>query len=390
VPEDVRLRGFADLATLARAQAWTDGQPPLAAEEVAAEASIGRVLAAPLAATTDFPPVARAGADGYAVRAADVAGASAYDPVPLRVQGPSGSLGAAAAALVWAGAPLPAGADAVLGFDAAQPSGTTVDAIAPVAPGAGVDRAGLQVRAGAPLLAPGHVVAPRDAALLATLGIRRLSVVARPRVRVVVAGPKETGAPDAHGPMLRALIARDGGEVVSLVVGAELQGAIGHTARAPAPDLTIVTGRTGTGPDDLAPPALAGAGAVALHGLALRPGGTAGLGAAGAIPVVLLPGDPLACLVAYELLAGRLVRRLGGRDPALPHRTREVEVGRKIVSAVGFVEVCQVRLVDGQLEPLGVAEFGGLPAAARADGFVVVPAPFEGYAPGARVTVHLY
>ena len=65
-------------------------------------------------------------------------------------------------------------------------------------------------------------------------------------------------------------------------------------------------------------------------------------------------------------------------------------MGRKIVSAVGLVEICQVRLVAGRVEPLGVAEFGGLPSAAGADGFVVIPAALEGYAPGARVTVHTY
>jgi molybdopterin molybdotransferase len=389
-PADVRLRGFADLSTLARAQGWVDGQAPLATEEVAVEVSGGRVLAAPLTATADHPPVARAGADGYAVRAADVAGASAYDPVPLRVQAPHEPLGAASAALVAAGAPLPAGADAVLGFEAAQPSGATVDAIAAVAPGAGVDRPGLQLRAGTPLFSPGQVLAPRQVALLAALGLTRVPVVRRPRVRVLVAGPKEPGAQDAHGPLLRALVARDGGALEALELVPELRGALRGAPRAPRPDLTIVTGRTGTGPDDVAAPALAEAGEVTLHGLALRPGGTAALGAAGGVPAVLLPGDPLACLVAYELLAGRLLRRLGGRDPALPHATRELELRRKLVSAVGFVEVNQVRVVEGQVEPLGVAEFGGLAAAARADGFVVVPAPYEGYAPGARVTVHLY
>jgi len=364
---------------------------PLAAEEVAVEVSVGRVLAAPLAAAADHPPAARAGTDGYAVRSADVAGATAYDPVPLRVQDPAARLGASAAALVRAGAALPSGADAVLGFDAAQPSGGTVEAVAPVAPGAGVDRAGQQVRAAAPLAAAGRVVAPRDAALLASLGFSRVGVVARPRVRIVVAGPKDAGAADAHGPMLRALVARDGGHVDGLAIGDALGAALARAVGAPAPPaLVIVTGRTGAGPDDVAAPALAGIGEVALHGIALRPGGSAGLGRAGGVPVALLPGDPLACLVAYELLAGRLVRRLAGLGADLPHPTRELEISRKLVSAVGFVEVSQVRLVDGQVEPLGVAEFGGLAAAARADGFVVVPAALEGYAPGARVTVHLY
>lgn len=389
--DDVRLRGFADLAPLARAQAWLDARPaPVGDEHVAVESAWGRVLAAPLLAPADHPPRSRAGIDGWAVRAADVAGASAYDPVPLRRQDASAPLVAGATALLRAGAPLPAGADAVAGFDAAQPSGEVVEAFAAVAPGAGVERAGQQARAGAPLLPAGRVLSGRDVALLSTLGLARVTVVSRPRVRLVVAGPRGAGELDAHGAPLCALLARDGGELEALERGADLRGALARAARAPSPDLVVVTGRTGTGPDDDAAPALAAAGEVALHGLALRPGGSAALGLAGGVPAVLLPGDPLACLVAYELLAGRLLRRLAGRAPALPHPTREVEVRRKLVSTVGFVEVCQVRLLDGLAEPLGVAEFGGLAAAARADGFVVVPAPLEGHAPGARVTVHLY
>jgi molybdopterin molybdotransferase len=390
--DDVRLRGFADLATLASAHAWIDARvTPPAAEAVGVGDGVGRVLAAAVVAAGDHPPAARAGADGFAVRSADVAGATAYDPVPLRLAGGAGPLGPSATALVAAGAPLPAGADAVLGFDGAQPSGPgLVDAVVAVAPGAGVDRAGQQLRAGALAAAAGRVLAPRDAALLATLGLARVSVAARPRVRLAVLGPKEPGAVDAHGAALGALVARDGGELEALPVGGPPADALARALRAPAPALVLVTGRTGTGPDDDAAPALAAAGELALHGIALRPGGSAALGAAGGVPVALLPGDPLACLVAYELLAGRLVRQLAGLGPGLPHATRELEVRRKLVSAVGFVDVCQVRIVDGQVEPLGVAEFGGLAAAARADGFVVVPAPLEGHAPGARVTVHLY
>ena len=111
------------------------------------------------------------------------------------------------------------------------------------------------------------------------------------------------------------------------------------------------------------------------------------MGLSGTTPVLLLPGDPLACLCAYELLAGRLIRSLGGRSPELPHPVREAEVGRKIVSAIGFVDLCRVRLVDGRVEPVGSAEFGGLASSVRADGFVVIPAPLEGIcAPGTRTS----
>jgi molybdopterin molybdotransferase len=256
----------------------------------------------------------------------------------------------------------------------------------------GVERRGQELRAGAAPLLAGRALRPEDAGLLAVLGIERVEVVRRPRVRLIVAGPKRPGAgaaPDGDGPLLQALVARDGG-ALEAIVAAEERGAIGAALGAPGADAILVAGRTGTGPDDEAPLALADAGELDLHGLGLRPGGSTGMGRVGAVPVILLPGEPLACLVAYELVAGRLIRRLGGRDPRLPHPVREAELARKIVSAVGVVDVCRVRLVDGRAEPVGSVEEGGLASVVRADGFVVVPAPLEGHAPGARVAVHLY
>jgi molybdopterin molybdotransferase len=190
--------------------------------------------------------------------------------------------------------------------------------------------------------------------------------------------------------MLRALVERDGGAIEAVVVGADERGALTRALDAKGADAILVAGRTGTGPDDEAPLALADVGALAIHGVALRPGSSTGMGRAATVPVILLPGDPLACLCAYELLAGRLVRRLGGRSPRLPHSVREAEIARKIVSAVGFVDVCRVRLVEGRAEPIGSVEEGGLASAVRADGFVVVPSSLEGHAPGARVRVHVY
>lgn len=392
---DVRLVGFADRVTLERAQEWVDHQAErLTAVEVGVHASVGRVPVAPLAAPGPFPRADRAGEDGYAVRSAETVGASAYDPVLLRIQDAAAPLAAGGAARVAAGAALPPGADAILAFEVAQATASTLEVIAPVPDGTGVERAGQQLRAGAPWTDATHPVRPHEAGLLAALGVDRIRVVRRPRVRLVIAGGKAGaeagGAGDAHGPMLRALIERDGGDLEVGETGSSVHDAILRAVGAPGADLVVATGRTGTGPDDDAPLAVAEAGELVIHGIALRPGGSAAMGLVGRLPVVLLPGDPLACLVAYELFAGRLVRRLGGRAPELPHDARDAEVGRKITSAVGLVEVCQVRLVAGRVEPLGVAEFGGLPSAVRADGFVVIPAALEGYAPGARVTVYRY
>lgn len=313
-----------------------------------------------------------------------------YNPLRFALQAADSALRPATAALVAAGAPLPMGADAVLPFSAGQADGAYLEVTGAVAEGVGVEDEGQEVRAGTTPIATGRALRAEDLGLLASLGLERVPVTRRPRVRLVIAGPKGVGRGDADGAMLEALVARDGGIVEAVVRGAGAREAIAAAVAGAGADAVLVAGRTGTGPDDEAPLALAGVGDLAFHGVALRPGGSTGMGLVGAVPVVLLPGAPLACLCAYELFGGRLIRRLGGRDPRLPHAVQEVEVGSKIVSAVGLVEVCLVRRVGARAEPVGSAEQAGLGSLARADGFVLVPASLEGHAPGARVTVYLY
>jgi molybdopterin molybdotransferase len=114
------------------------------------------------------------------------------------------------------------------------------------------------------------------------------------------------------------------------------------------------------------------------------------MGSVGQIPAVLLPGNPLDCLCAYDLFAGRLIRNLAGRAPSLPYRVRQARVKRKIVSSVGTVELCRMLLIEGDALPLGAVDSGGLTPVARADGFILIPATLEGYAPGAIVDVYAY
>jgi molybdopterin molybdotransferase len=106
---------------------------------------------------------------------------------------------------------------------------------------------------------------------------------------------------------------------------------------------------------------------------------------------VLLPGAPASCLWAYELFAGRAIRRLGGRAAELPCRSREMIAARKIVSSLGTTEICPVRFGAGDaVEPLPSFAETGLMAAVGADGFVIVPQGSEGHPQGARMTVYLY
>ena len=350
---------------LETALAWIDAVPSApAVEDIAVAEAGGRLLARPVHARRDHPEADRAAVDGNAVRARDTLGAGAYSP-----------LFPALAVAVSAGAPMPAGTDAVVALEAARPMDDGgIEVTAPVAEGEGVERAGRRLRNGAPALeVTGRPLRPDQLGLLADLGPATVAVFAPPRVSLTVRGAKAPDA-DALTPMLRGLILRDGGVVAG-------------DSRA---DLIVIAGRSGSGSDDDAAARLFEAGGrLDLHGFALRPGGSAGLGWLGGVPVALLPGEPLACLTAWELLVARLLRRLGGRADPSPHPTVVVPAGRKFVSRIGSVDVVRVRLVDGRAEPTGSLEGGGLAAAARADGFVVIPAAREGHAPGEPVTVHL-
>ncbi|MGH7098463.1 MAG: molybdopterin molybdotransferase MoeA [Stellaceae bacterium] len=389
---DVRMRGFADRVPVADALRWIDEQGHrLAAEEIALADAAGRVLALPVRAPADLPPADCAALDGFAVRAADTLGAGDYDPAVLRLADPAGPLPPGNAAMLVAGAALPAGAEAVAPFEWAQVKGISVEIFAPVAEGSGILRRGQDIRAGDTALADSRRLQPADLALLAALGIGRISVVRRPLVRLVIAGAKNA-APDADGPMLQNLIARDGGLIERFVAGLADRTAMAAAIAAPSADAVLIAGRSGTGADDIAPRSLADSGTVAIHGIALKPGGSTGMGSVQETSVILLPGALLACFAAYELFAGRLIRALGGRRADFPHPVREIELAGKLVSTIGLVEFRPVRISGGSkpaAEPLAVSEGGGLAALREADGFALVPAALEGWAPGTPIRVYL-
>ena len=381
-------------ASLDQAMDWIDGHAArLDPEEIGLDEAAGRVIALEMQAPEPIPPFDRAATDGYALCAAETVGASDYNPLLFSLCEPADdALPASAAAPIVAGAALPRGADAILPSDLGQASGANLTVFGPVPQGGGIVREGQQLPAGASLVEAGRVLLPQHIGLLALAGIRQLQVVRRPRVRLLSFPPKPRG-PDVNALMLRPLIERDGGVVAEVPI-LDAESSLAQALSAADADVILIAGGSDHGADFVLR-AIAETGEVAIQGVAMRPGGSASLGVMGLLPVVLLPGDPLECWGAYEMLAGRLIRRMAGRSPELPYRRQQAEVGHKIVSGIGVVELCRVRMIhtndaQGKLEPIGPAESGGLVSAARADGFVLVPAPLEGFAPGSRVDVFLF
>ncbi|MCH7990010.1 MAG: molybdopterin molybdenumtransferase MoeA, partial [Planctomycetes bacterium] len=160
--------------------------------------------------------------------------------------------------------------------------------------------------------------------------------------------------------------------------------------KQPGADVILVSGGSSVGQEDHAPSILAEEGELAIHGVAMRPSSPAGMGRIGDAIVFLLPGNPVSCLCAYDFFAGRAIRLLGGRSSDWPYVTRSAVLSRKIVSAIGRVDYCRVAFAGDQVEPLALSGASILSSTTRADGFVIIPAELEGYAPGSTVDVLLY
>jgi len=404
---DVRMHGFAKRSEVPDVLAWIDAYAArLPAEIIALEEAVGRMLAAEVIAPLNVPGFDRAAMDGYALRGAATAGAGEYNPLSFPVHGQAmpgqpfnGVIPPDAAVRIMTGAPMPDCVDAVVPAEYAQENDGKIEITRSVAPGQYVGHTGEDIRQGAPALSAGRRLRAQDVGLVASLGLAQLSVVRQPRVRILVTGNevKTPGAAkdtyqiyDANSYMLRGLVARDGGVLEATQRLGDFPDEIRDALLVPGADVILVSGGSSVGREDYAPQLLAELGELAVHGVAMRPSSPAGLGRIGDTLVFLLPGNPVACLCAYDFFAGRAIRLRGGRPPDWPHRVRQSVVARKIASAVGRVDYCRVRLVDDKVEPIALSGASILSSTTRADGFVLVPAESEGYGPGTEVTVYLY
>jgi molybdopterin molybdotransferase len=274
------------------------------------------------------------------------------------------------------------------------------------APGQHVIAIGEDIAAGQVALSAGRRLRPQDIALLTALQVDCCWVVRQPRVRLLVTGSElvPPGTPpsagqiiDSNTPMLTALIQRDGGVLLELQRRPDqlvaLRQAL-HDARDSLADLLLVCGGSSQGDQDYMPQLVAEMGELLYHGVAIKPGKPTAVGwlhrDPTPLPVVLLPGYPAACLAAYELVAGRILRCLAGRDWNLPHRTRILPLQASIPSQLGRLDWVRVRLHQQQAVPLLQRGASSIYSLSEADGFVLVPEEVAEYPAHTLVTVYLF
>lgn len=311
-----------------------DAVAPLATISLGLMDALGLASAESVVSEIDLPRFANASHDGFAVRAEDVAWASPDNPVHLPVVGRIGagtaSLSAIApgtAARIMTGAPMPAGADAVVPFEWTDAGDPTVKIVHPAAYGAHVRPAATDVRSGDLVVEAGTVLGPRDLGLLAAVG--RDQVVVRPRPRVVVLSTgselREPGQRLAHDSIydansyLLAAAARRAGAIayrVGVIPDSAERFWAELTDQLVRADVVITSGGVSMGDHDVVKQVLAPHG-IWFGAVAMQPGKPQGFGLLGEdrVPLFALPGNPVSSYVSFEVFVRPALRRLMGIGP---------------------------------------------------------------------------
>ena len=296
--------------------------------------ALGLVLAADVVAPLPLPGFDNSAMDGYAVLATDVADAGQDSPVRLPVAEdiPAGrtdipTLAAGTAHRIMTGAPLPAGATAVVPVEATDGATDTVTIRSAPREGQHVRRAGEDVTAGTTVLRAGQVVTPATLGLAAALGLGELTVVPRQRVLVVSTGTELVGPGvplqpgqiyESNGVMLAAAVRDAGADVAASPMTGDDVDAFRETLRGHAADadLILTTGGVSAGAYEVVKDALGGSGDVEFVKVAMQPGMPQGAGRLDGVPVVTLPGNPVSALVSFEVFVRPALRVAMGRPDA--------------------------------------------------------------------------
>ena len=387
----------------------------LAGERAVAEA-LGLVLAERVVSTESVPPFANTAMDGYAVVAADTAGASTGEPVRLPVVAEVAAghpapraLGAGEAMRIFTGAPVPEGADAIVMVERTErlDGGAIVAIRAEAAVGDHIRAAGDDVHVGDEVFAPGELLTAGHLGVLATIGSRSVRTHPRPRVGVLSTGDELVvdGAAlqpgqirESNRAALLALLADDRFAAVDLGVVPDDEAAITTAIQTGAStcDAVLTSGGVSMGDIDLVKVVLDRIGEMRWMQIAIRPAKPFAFGLVGeGTPVFGLPGNPVSSMVSYELLARPALRKMAGHPPARWHRPAVAAVAaepfvRQPDGKLHLVRVVGERDADGVLRVRSAGGQGShhLTGMAAAHGLALVP-DGSGVAGGASVQVLL-
>ncbi len=421
------LPQYEQAAALVAAYASQLGRMRPSTVRVELASASGRVLARHLSADQDQPPFARSTRDGFACRAGEI---STHAPLPIAGathagEAPPGPLPPNAVWEIMTGAPVPAGADAVVMIEHVEKFGGQVRLLPPrtLSPGDNVVAQGAQARKGDELLPAGSVLGPAQIALAATCGCADVDVFVRPCVAILTTGdelvpveyvPAPGQIRNSNAPMLAALVAAAGGEPWVVPTAADNASALDAAlAQAAEADLLVISGGVSAGKFDLVEPALARAGArFHFTGVRIQPGKPLVFGElprhaadsrrpgdpngeASLQPFFGLPGNPVSSAVTFLLFAAPMLAALAGsREPgphfALAQLAKDTDRHGKPGLTRFLPAWCNFNPPPGQPPQVATVSWqgsGDLAAFARSNCFVVVPQEASRIEAGAIVRI---
>lgn len=408
----VRGKGFYRLSSVEEAlHKLLSRLRPLGRERVGLGEALGRVLASDVVAQRDNPPFDRAAMDGFAVKGENTFGATQGNPIYFKIIGEvftgesfAGRVGDFEAVRVSTGAAMPAGANAVVMLEHVNELDGEIEVLKAVPPGKNVSLRGEDYRRGQRLLERGRVLNPQEIAVLASLGLKEVEVYLKPRVGIISTGNeivapgeelKEGQVYDTNSFALAALCRHAGATPQRLGIVEDDYEEMRRAVEAGLSfDVLLITGATSVGKRDLVPDIVAELGEVVVHGVSLRPGEPTGFGYIGKTLVFMLPGYPVASIVAFETFVRPALQVMLGTKLVVPYPAIRARLRRKIASELGrrdFVRVRVERTARGyEVEPLRTSGSGIVSTLVRGDGFVIVPESTEGIEKGEVVEVRLF
>lgn len=365
-----------------------------------------RVLSSHIIANTDLPRTDRSAVDGYAVKAAETIGASQSKPKIFKLN-ERFAIGPNQAKQIWTGNTIPENADAVVMLENTKTVGKILEVWSPTTRWENVSRKGEDIKKGEIAVKTGTRLKPHHLGIIAAFGMSEVEVFRKFKVAVLATGNeivrvgdkiRENKVFDSNRVVLTALCNELGAEVIDLGIARddmeEISQKLNNGLRRA--DAVMTSGGTSVGGPDLVPEVAARIGkpGILVHGVAMRPGMPTGLAVVGKKPIILLPGNPVAVMLSFEVFGRPLISRMLGLQatesrPVLMARTK-----RKISTTLGRKNLVRVHVSREKGEfiadPISARGSSLFSTMTRSNGYVIVPENQEGLAEGEMVAVNMF
>jgi len=378
----------------------------LKVETVPLHLALNRVLAEDIIAEEDLPRFDRSAVDGYAVKAEDTVGASQFKPKILQSSAKT-KITYGQAKEVWTGNPLPEGANAIVMLENIKKSEGKIEIWAQLTPRENVSKRGEDVRKGETAVKTGTRLKPQHLGLIAALGNAEVKIFKKPKIAILVTGNELVPIGNtlqkgqifnSNSVTLSALCREIGAEPVDLGIAKDNTEEILEKLKIglEKTDEIITTGGTSVGVSDLVPEAVnkLGKPGVIVHGIAMRPAMPTALAVVGGKPIIILSGNPVAAMIAFEAFARPLICRMLGLEREESRPIINAKMTKKVSTALGRKTFVRVHVLQRKgefyAEPISSRGSGIISTMTKANGYVVAPENREGLVEGELVSVHLF